>query len=453
MFERKKIIVVGGNAAGPAAAAKAKRTDPDAEVILFEAADFISTGTCELPYVISGEIEDYEKIVYFDPDTFFRKKGVKVFTKHLVENINIRQKKITVKNLASSDYTQFQYDKLILTTGSKAKTIPNLSTDLENVFTLKSVSDLVKIKGFIETRPVKKVLIIGAGYIGLETAEAFVKQNYEVSILEITDLPMPEGEQEVSNLILELIRKNNVKFLSSAKNTKFNIENNKLVSIKYNGRFIEFDLVVVAVGVKPNADVGLTSKLELGKFGGFKVDSKLKTSDPNIFAAGDNIEVINKITGRPDYMPVATVAHDYAHIAGANAAGANEHAKPVIKNIAVKIFDRAYCQVGLSTKQAKTFNYKIKTVYAIAYNLVKVMPESRKVFGKVIYETENKNILGAAFLGGQETIGYADLVSSLIYNKVPVTALAEINYNYTPPYSPFVNLLSVLGRKIKEEIK
>ena len=324
---------------------------------------------------------------------------------------------------------------------------------MENVFTLKSVSNLLEIKKFIEVNPVKKVLIIGAGYIGLETAEAFVKQNYEVSILEIADLPMPEAEQEVSNLILELIRKNNVKFLSSAKNTTFNIENNKLVSIKYNGRFIEFDLVVVSVGVKPNVDVGLTSKLELGKFGGFKVDSKLKTSDPNIFAAGDNIEVINKITGRPDYMPVATVAHDYAHIAGANAAGANEHAKPVIKNVAVKIFDRAYCQVGLSTKQAKTFNYKIKTVYSIAYNLVKVMPESRKVFGKVIYETENKNILGASFLGGQETIGYADLVSSLIYNNAPVTALAEINYNYTPPYSPFVNLLSVLGRKIKEKNK
>ncbi len=447
---KQKIIVVGGNAAGPSAAAKAKRVNPDAEVILFEADKYISTGTCELPYVISGEIENANKLVYFDEESFYLKKGAKVFTQHPVESIDRRRKFVVVKNLKTGDYQKVEYDKLILTTGSKAKTLEALPDSLQNVFNLKKVTDLEKIKSYLDNNVVNNVLIVGSGYIGLETAEAFSELGKNVSVLEIAGMPLPTAEPEIQHLVKTLLENKNVRFLGNAKNSEFVHDGNKFKRLKYNGRFIEFDLAVVAIGVKPNVDLALTANLETGKFGGLKVDSKLKTTDPNIFAAGDNIEVINKITNRPDYIPIATLAHQHGHIAGANAVGENHFAKPVIKNMAVKIFGNAYASVGLNFEEAKNLSVHVAEVHAVAYSLVKVMPGSKKVFGKIVFDKQTRQIYGASFFGGKETTGYADLISSLIHTKSETDILAELYFNYTPPYSPFINLLSVLGRKIRE---
>ena len=449
-YGKQKIIIVGGNAAGPAAAAKAKRVNPQAEVVMFEAGKFISTGTCEMPYVISGEIDDHSKIVYFDEESFYLKKGVKVHTEHLVESIDRRRKFIVVKNTKNEEYGKFEYDKLILTTGSKAKSVPGLPDSLDNVFNLKQVSDLVKIKAYLNGNQVENVLVVGSGYIGLETAEAFSELGKNVSVLEIADLPLPAAEPEIQHLVNTLLEKKGVRFLGNASSAEFVTIGNRFKNLKYNGRFIDFDLAVVAIGVKPNIDLAVSANLEIGSLGGLKVDSKLKTSDPNIFAAGDNIEVINRITNRPDYFPIATIAHSHGHIAGANAAGDNLFAKPVIKNMAVKIFGNAFASVGLTLREAKEISIYASEVHAVVNNLVKVMPESKKVFGKIVFDKQTRKIYGGSFFGGKETIGYADFISALIFTKTEADVLTEINYNYTPPFSPFINLLSVLGRKIRE---
>lgn len=450
MRETKNIIVVGGNAAGPSAAAKAKRTAPNANVLLFEAGDFISTGTCELPYVLSGEIEDYRNIVFYDPDSYEKEKGVKVYTRHFVESINRKQKSITVKNLNDNSKIEIPYDKLILTTGSKINKISNLGDSLKNVFYLKSVKDYLGIKTFISSNQYKNVLIIGAGYIGLECAEAFRNLRSDVRIFEKSKLPLPGASDETSNLILEELKKNGVNFYGNVDSPKFIIENNFVKAANFQSRIIEFDLVLVATGVKPNNSLAVSSRLDVGKFGGIKVDNRLKTSDQNIFAAGDNIEIVNRISRKNEYLPLATFAHKHGHIAGANAAGANEICEPFIKNIAVKIFNNAYVGVGLNEIQAQEIGSNYLKVTAVSNNLVKVMPNSRKTFGQIIYEKNSGLILGAEFFGGKETIGYGDLISSMIYNKSKAVTLGAMDFNYTPPYSPFINLLSILGRKIKK---
>ena len=193
----------------------------------------------------------------------------------------------------------------------------------------------------------------------------------------------------------------------------------------------------------------MNSGLEIGKTGAIKVDNKLKTSDYNIFAAGDNVEIINAVTNRPDYIPLATIAHQCAHAAGENAAGGNTYIEPFIKNLAFKIFDKYFVSVGLSSFEAEEKGLYFSAVSDIQPNLVKVMPESSNVFGKIIFDRNNKRILGAAFLGGKEVSGYGNLISAFIKTKQPGDILSKVNYNYTPPLSPFINLLSVLGRKIK----
>ncbi len=447
------IIVVGGNAAGPSAAAKAKRVNPNVRVMMFEASNFISTGTCEIPYVLSGKIKDYKKIIFFDEKSFFQKKGVKVYTHHLVQKIDRKNKTIDVINLKTNDKNRYNYDRLILTTGSVAKKIPAIPVNTLNAFTLKSVNDYLNIENYLKKNEVKNVIVIGAGYIGLETAEVFKKLGMDVTIIETAPLPMPNADMEISRLILNIIQNNGIEFKGPVKNISFVIRENKITNVKADDEFLESDLIITAIGVTPNIKLALSAGLEIGSFGGIKVDNKLRTSDPFIFAAGDNIEVISAITGRPDYMPFATIAHEYGHIAGANAAGDNKVAKPVIKNSAVKLFDNVLALVGLNYNEAEKSKKNISVVNAVAYNLIHVMPESQKVFGKIIFDKNDLSLLGASFIGGGEVTGYADFISMMIRSKIKAGTLTDVNFNYTPPQSPFINILSILGRKIKEEFK
>ena len=449
-MEPEKIIVIGGNAAGPSAAAKAKRTAPDSKVIMFEAGNYISTGTCELPYLISNEIKDYKKIIFYDEETFYKEKGVKAFLQHNVERIDKNNKKIIVRDLRIDETKEYFYDKLVLSTGSTAKKLPSLDYNLNNVKVLKTVRDYLQIKEILEDENIFRVGIIGSGYIGIELAEAFTRIGKKVLLFEKEKLPLPGADPEIQNLIAELLKIHEVEFYGKSGDVKFFSDENKIRKIGIDGRNLEVDLLISAVGFVPNNILAKKSGLEISSNGGIKIDTKMRTSDQHIFAAGDCVEVQNKVTNNYEYIPLATFAHDQGHIAGANAAGANEHYGPVIKNIALRIFNKALVLVGLNSAEAKKFGYNFETVQAVLPNLVKVMPDSKTVFGKIIYEKRSGHILGAQFLGENEAIGYGDLISAMIELKAEVKDLSRMNFNYTPPYSPFINILSVLGRKAKK---
>jgi NADPH-dependent 2,4-dienoyl-CoA reductase/sulfur reductase-like enzyme len=434
MRKGDKIIIVGGNAAGPAAGAKAKRVNPDAEVILFEAGSYISTGTCELPYVLSNEIKNVEDIIFFDADRFYREKGVKVYVNHMVEEINTKDKSVKVQNLKDGTFADYNYDKLILTTGSSARK-ENSVKDTVNSFTLKDVADLVKIKKYIDYNNVKNVSIIGSGYIGLETAEALVNIGCSVSIIEKAALPFPSSEPEIQVLIKELLGKNNITFYSSSEIKPISNQN-KITAININGRMVETGLVITAIGFSPNVYLAVKANLKLGTTGALKVDTRLRTSDFNIYAAGDLVEVIDFVTGRPVYIPLATYAYEYGHIAGENAAGGNASVSPVIKNAGLRIFDKYYTSVGITSLEADKSNILFETISDIQSDFASVMPGAGKVFGKIVFERFSNRLLGASFFGGREVEGYVNIISTLIKLKQPARLLAELNYIYTPPLSP-----------------
>ncbi len=446
-----KIIVVGGNAAGPAAAAKAKRYNPNADVLLFEASEFISTGTCEMPYVLSGDIDDYRKIVFFSPDSFQKEKGVKVFVKHFVQEIDAKKKHIIVKDLTDDKIIEQDYDRLILATGSKAKTFPGFDTQLKNVFTLKNINDLIRLDQYLKANQVKTSVIIGSGYIGLEAGEALVKRNISVTIIEKESKPLPGADKEFSDEILKVLNQNSIEFIGDVKEIEPVISGDKLVAVRIGNKFLEIDLVLLSVGFEPDTFLAQSAKLELGKSGAIKVDQYLKTSDRFIYAAGDNVEVINAVNGKLDYIPLATQAYTLGHIAGENAAGGNVKCEPIVKNISVKIFDKYFASVGLSSGEANRIGFEFEESFAKARNLVSVMPESDYVLGKVLAEKNSKRIIGASFFGGKEVSGYADLIAALIKLNAPASILSKINYNYTPPLSPFINLLTIIGKNLNKK--
>ena len=449
MKRQIKIIIVGGNAAGPAAAAKAKRYNPNADVLLFEANEFISTGTCEMPYVLSGEIDDYSKIVFYSPSSFQEQKGVKVLVNHFVQEINTKTKIIIVKDLDENKIVEYDYDRLILATGSKSKTIPGFDTQLKNIFTLKNINDLIRFDDYILNEQVKSAVIVGSGFLGLEAAESLVKRNIKVKIIEREASPLPNADKEFSDEILNIFHQNEVEFIGNVKDAEPIVTEEKLLAIRIGEKFIETDLVLISVGFEPDTFLAQSAKLELGKSGAIKVDQYLKTSDRFIYAAGDNVEFINAVTGKADYIPLATHAYESGHIAGENSAGGNVKYSPIVKNISVKIFDKFFASVGLSSQEARRNGFEFQESFAKARNLVDVMPGSDYVFGKILLEKGSERIIGASFFGGKEISGYADLVSALIKLKAPVSVLLNINYNYTPPLSPFINLLKIIGKNFK----
>lgn len=448
-MKMRRIVVIGGNASGPSAAAKAKRVNPAAEVTLFEAGNFISTGTCELPYLLSGEIKDYNQILFYTPETFSEEKKIKVYSNHFVEQIDRKEKKLVVRNLQGGVSFDFTYDKLILATGSNAVMHPSFTKPFKNVFYLKNVGDYLKINKYINGNRVEKILIIGGGYIGLECAESFRAIGKQVTILDKEQLPIASADSEARTLVKEILVSNGVEFIGNVKDVNIFDSDDRVCKIKFNSLLYEFDLVLICTGFTPNTQLASGCRLELGKSGGLKVDSKLRTSDQDIFAAGDCIEVKNNITGHYEFMPLASLAHTYGHIAGANAAGGNLFAEPVIKNIAVKIFNKVLVTVGLNSREASEAGFKFSEVSVILPNLVHVMPASSKIYGKIIFDKNSRKILGAQFLGEREAVGYGDLISSMIYQKSDASLLGKFNFNYSPPCSPFINILSVLGRKIE----
>jgi len=440
-------LVVGGSAAGAAAAAKAKRVNPNATVILFEQSNYISTGTCELPYVLSGEIGDPQSIVFFDEQKFYQEKNVKVYTNHRVEKINVHTKSILVLSLKELKPFEFKYDKLILATGARVKRVPQLSSELTNVSSLKSVEDVLRIKKFINESKLKKACVIGSGYIGLETADALNKLGFEIYLIEQANEPFPSADKEIRQLVKKILDAKKINFLSDAETVKYRINNSKVVELLYDGRSIEIDFVITCAGCSPNNSLASQAKLELGKFNGIKVNNRLQTSQKDVYACGDCIEVKNFITRGDDYIPLATFAQRQGHIAGENAASGNAFYQPVIKNISVKIFNNYFAQVGLTEQELQSKRISFVTVAEAVPNLVKVMKESMPVFGKILFDRSSKKILGASFFGGKEVSGYADIISTYIKNNIQVQQLASTEYNYTPPLSPFINLLSVLGRR------
>ncbi|HEY7752108.1 MAG TPA: FAD-dependent oxidoreductase, partial [Ignavibacteriaceae bacterium] len=260
-------------------------------------------------------------------------------------------------------------------------------------------------------------------------------------------LPMPSSEPEISGMILSILKKNGIKFFPDKADIEPLIYEQTVKAIKLDGRFVDTDLVLIAAGFYSENYLAVQAKLEIGKSGGLKVDKLLKTSDSSIYAAGDCIEVLNAVNGKPDYIPLAVPAYNYGHIAGENAAGGNVHVEPVVKNISVRIFDKYFAEVGLTSIDAQKSGLNFKSVEAATSNLVKVMPGSEEVYGKILFEKNNRRIIGASFLGGKEISGYTDIISGLIHLKQPIDELRKINFNYTPTLSPFINLLSLLGKK------
>lgn len=432
----RRILVIGGLAAGPSAASKAARTNPDAEVILFEQGESVSYGICEIPYFISGQIPG-DSLVAYTPETLKKVKGVEARTLHRVEQIIPRRRMVTVHDFRSGDLKEEQYDRLIIATGSRPLSLGLKGEEARNVFHVKSLSEAHLIRKYIDTERPKRCVIIGGGYIGMEMADALRAIGLEVTVIHKHKLPMSRLEQETREVILNELRSHGVQFCGPATPEGFLVDDAQRVThvLSTAGSF-PADLVITAVGVCPETALAQDAGIRLGVHGGIVTDRHQQTSQDNIFAAGDCCEVRNLVDNSLMYIPLATIASKAGWVAGENAAGGHATFTGAIRAIAVKVFGLEIAHVGLSGEEARKSGFDVITETITAWSRVATMPGSRKVTIKTIADRKSKRLLGADVFGEDGAVLRANTLAVGIQHRITIDAMQQWDLAYAPPFTP-----------------
>jgi NADPH-dependent 2,4-dienoyl-CoA reductase/sulfur reductase-like enzyme len=431
----RRIIVAGGLASGPAAASKAKRIDPDADVILLEKSGFISYGICELPYYISNLINNYNDLLVYTPEKLQSEKKISVKLFHELKEIDHRNKEILVYNSGLNELCRFEYDKLILSLGSiplKTVTLP----DASNIFCFKFLDDGIKLKSYLNYNKVKNVAIYGPGFIGLELAESLSNLGIKVTLFGKDDLPIEYFENESRVKILDLINEHDIEYINYSQIDSYKTNENRIDSVEIDRKYYKTDIIINAIGVIPNTALLKGSGIILGKTNGVTVDQKMQTNMSGIYACGDCCEISNKITMKKGLYPFANLANKTGWIAGENAAGGTKLFKGIIPAYTLKLFDTEFAHVGLTFKQAVSAGLNVERVSTTGLNKPGIIPDSKRITVMMTFIKDTKKLVGAELFGPEGCSLRANILSAAISAKMNLNDISDFDLVYQPLLTP-----------------
>lgn len=443
-----KVIIIGGIAAGMSAAAKLKRMSPNDEVIVYEKGDIVSFGACGLPYYAGGFFDDSNEMIARTAEEF-RKIGINLFTNHEVLEVDFDNKKLRVKDLIQNMIIEESYDKLMIASGASSIIPPIKGIDSENVLTLKSMDDGNKLRALMENENLKRVTVIGAGFIGVEAVEAAKKRGKEVTVVQLQDRILAEVfDEEITNLLEEEIRKHDVNLLLDETVMEITTAG-KATNIKTNKREFETDIVIVATGFRPNTAFVKNEKLEMLKNGAIVVDKYGRTSIEDVYAAGDCATINSVITNKPVYVPLATGANKLGRIVGENLAGANNEFQGSLASSCIKVMDMEAARTGLSEKEVKALGFDYKTKFITDMNHTSYYPGQTKIYVKLIYDAHTKVIYGGQVAGYKDAVQRCNVIATCIFAKMTTAQLGMLDLSYAPPFSRTWDVLNVAGNVSK----
>ncbi len=446
-----RIVVIGGLAAGPAAAAKAKRTAPNAEVLLFEAGEHISYGICEIPYFVGGMIGGAEELLVFTPSRFEKEKGVKVRILHRAEKIHPAARVVEVRDFQKGRVMEIRYDRLILATGSKPRKLGLQGESARNVFTIKSFEDAKALKKFVQTENPRTAVVIGAGYIGMEMAESLSTCGIHVTVLHRWKQPMWGLEKSTREAVAAELAANSVSFVPDSLVQRLHTGKDGTVTAAETDHSAHpADLVVICTGVEPNTEMASEAGIRLGGERGILTDQRQETSIDGIYAAGDCCEVRNLVNNRLMYCPLATIAARQGRVAGDNAAGGASAFKGALRAIAVKVFSLEIARVGLSSAEAQESGFEPVVTEIEAHSRVRLFPGNERINVQLVVDRSSRRILGGNVFGRDGVVLRANTLSLAIQKHMTTGELAESDFIYSPPLSPLWDPLLVAGNQFRK---
>ncbi len=425
-----RIVVIGAVAAGTSAAAKARRNDEDAEIVIYEKDRFISYSGCGMPYFIGGEIEAVDSLVPRDPKFFKKKYNIDVNIGCEVLSIDASSQTVEIKNLASGETFTDKYDKLIIATGATPFKPKVAGADRDNVFFLRNINDAVKIRDYIDNNEVKNAVVVGTGFIGFEVLENLLNNGINSTIVELANKITPNLDEDMAlYLEKELVKKS----VSIKKNCSVQeiFENSVLLS---NGEVLDCDIVIMATGVRPCTELATKAGVALGETKAIAVNRKMQTNIENIYACGDCVETFSAITGKPVYRPLGSTANKTGRIAGDAIFGGRLEYKGNLGTGIFKFLDITVASTGLSEKEAVDSGFDVE----VCHNIKPSKPEymaGREMVIKAVASKEDGRLLGVQIVGFDGVDKRIDVFATLITYKATVDELFHLDLAYAPPFS------------------
>lgn len=448
-----KIVIVGGVAGGATALARIRRLDEDAEIVLFERGKYISYANCGLPYYIGGTIERRDALLVTDKETVEAKYGVSIREEQEVVAIDREKKTVTVEKKGSGERYEESYDKLLLATGSHPFVPGAEGVDLDNVFTLWTVPDADRIKAYVDERGVKKAVVVGGGFIGLEMAENLVDRGIETTVVEMAEQVMPPLDPDMARIVEHHLVRKGVN-LRLGEGFEAIVDGGKALRLQ-SGEKIPTDMVLLSIGLRPNSELAEASGLELNPRGFIRVDEHMRTSDPSIYAIGDVATEREYVSGEETSIQLAGPANRQAREVSSNITEkGDEIYKGTMGTSAAKVFDLTVASTGLSEKSlkrmGKTYGKDYHLVLLHPMNHVGYYPGAGQMTIKLIFEPSGR-VLGAQIVGYDGVDKRIDTIASAIYFRGTVDDLSRMEFAYAPPYSAAkdpVNFAGYIGRNI-----
>lgn len=425
-----RLIVIGAVAGGTSAAAKVRREDPSAEIVMYEMDQYISYSACGMPYYIGGEIEDKGQLTPRGVDHFKEKYNVDVKIRHEVLSFDANEKTLEVKNLETGDVFTDHYDKLLISTGATSMIPPIKGVDQDHVFSLRNINDMNKIKAFLDQHSPENAVVVGTGFIGLEMAENLTTLGLKVTVVEMLPQVSPTLDEDMATLVEEHLKDHGV--IVYTNNSASEITKDHV--ILKDGTVLETTMVIIATGIRPNTKLAEAAGVEIGVTRAIKVNKLMETNLRDVYSVGDCAEQFNLITGKPAYVPLGSTANKTGRIAGINMTGGHEEFRGILGTAIYRVFDLAVAQTGLSEREAKKEGYTI-SVKQNRFNDKPGYMGGKKMTIRSVVDKKSGRVLGAQIIGEQGVDKRIDVFATLITYGATIDDLIHLDLAYSPPFS------------------
>lgn len=442
-----RVIIIGGTAAGMSAAAKLRRVNKDVEIVVYEKRDYVSFGACGLPYYVGNFFDDTNNMIARTKEKSID-SGIDVLTKHEVFEIDVHEKRIEAKNLLTGEDIEDNYDKLIIATGAIPVIPPMKNMNINNVFTLHTMEDGIALKKAMENTKLKKVAIIGAGFIGLEVVEAAKQYGKEIRIFQRGDriLNAPFDREITDLLELELLD-NQVGLSKNSTVTELKGDS-QVEGVIVEDEVFEEDIVILTVGVRPNTEFIANTGIEMSKNGAIIINNKGETSIKDIYAAGDCATVPHMLQEN-SYIPLATSANKLGRVVGEIIGGLDSTYQPTLGSSCIKVLGMEAGRTGLSEGDAKRLGINYKAKFISDVNQTNYYPGQEKIYVKIIYDKDSKVLLGGQIVGRKDAVQRVNVLAAAIYNKMTTSELGMLDLCYAPPFARTWDVLNIAGNVSK----
>jgi NADPH-dependent 2,4-dienoyl-CoA reductase/sulfur reductase-like enzyme/rhodanese-related sulfurtransferase len=452
---KRRLLVIGGVAAGPKAAAKARRCDPEMEIVIYQEEDDISYAGCGLPYYISGVVKEREELISRTPGKFALEE-IRIFKNRRVEQIDTKERALSGKIVGSDKTFTDRFDRLVLATGAKPIQPKIEGIELGNIFYLRSIFDADAILEHIGSDQIQKVVIVGGGYIGLEMAEALVLLGKNVTIVELAPQILTLFDEDFAGVLRQYLEKKGVQILTSEGIKAFR-GNGRVGHVQTVAREVEAHAVLMSLGIRPQVELAKQAGLRIGEAGAIWVNERMETSAEGVYAAGDCTETTHLVTRKKVWIPLGSTANKQGRVVGVNVCGGNATFPGVIGTTVFKCFDWNVAKTGLNMKEAEREGFRPIQAIVRGFDRAHYYPGRKESTLKLIADEKTGRVLGGQAIGEGPSDKFIDILAMALHGKMTCQQLASVDLAYAPPYSPVLSPIivaaNVLMNKLEGRVK